>query len=107
MKFLRSFSASILAAVALPTCSSFQVSSAAWGLSARQGSTPQSTRLASTTAKVPGSAQLDTPWEELGFEFRPTNSHVKVVYKDGAWQEPELVKVSIGYLFPLIIASPI
>eukprot|EP00339_Tiarina_fusa_P017790 CAMPEP_0117041400 /NCGR_PEP_ID=MMETSP0472-20121206/28916_1 /TAXON_ID=693140 ORGANISM="Tiarina fusus, Strain LIS" /NCGR_SAMPLE_ID=MMETSP0472 /ASSEMBLY_ACC=CAM_ASM_000603 /LENGTH=399 /DNA_ID=CAMNT_0004752403 /DNA_START=45 /DNA_END=1244 /DNA_ORIENTATION=+ len=49
--------------------------------------------LASTSDKVrPGSAKLDTPWEELGFEFRPTNSHVKVTFKDGEWGAPELVK---------------
>lgn len=46
-------------------------------------------------AKQPGTAQLDTPWEELGFEFRPTNSHVKVTFKDGAWSEPELVEVCL------------
>jgi len=41
----------------------------------------------------PGTAQLDTPWEELGFEFRPTKSHVRVTFKDGEWGEPETVKV--------------
>jgi len=46
-----------------------------------------------STLKEPGSAKLDTPWNELGFEFRPTNSHIKVTYKDGAWGKPELVKV--------------
>ena len=48
--------------------------------------------------KIPGTAKLDTPWEELGFEFRPTNSHVKLTYKDGeGWSKPELVVVSISY----------
>ena len=42
--------------------------------------------------KKPGSAQLDVAWEELGFEFRPTNSHVKITYKDGSWGQPELVR---------------
>jgi branched-chain amino acid aminotransferase len=43
--------------------------------------------------KKPGTAQLDVPWEELGFEFRPTNSHIKLTYKEGkGWGEPELVK---------------
>lgn len=42
--------------------------------------------------KQPGTAKLDVPWGELGFEFRPTNSHVRVVYKEGeGWGKPELV----------------
>lgn len=36
---------------------------------------------------------MDVPWEDLGFEFRPTNSHVRMTYKDGEWGEMELVKV--------------
>ena len=62
-------------------------------------------RLASTAARAkPGTAKLDTPWEELGFEFRPTNSHVRITYKNEEWGEPELVKVStarisLSYLF--------
>jgi branched-chain amino acid aminotransferase len=51
--------------------------------------------LASTTTKAPGTAKLDTPWAELGFEFRPTNSHVTLTYKDGEWGKPELVEVRI------------
>lgn len=47
------------------------------------------------TKKLPGTAKLDTKWEDLGFEFRPTNSHVRVTYKDGEWSEPELVQVRI------------
>lgn len=30
-------------------------------------------------------------WQDLGFEFRPTKSHLKVEYKNGAWGSPELV----------------
>jgi branched-chain amino acid aminotransferase len=41
----------------------------------------------------PGTAKMDVPWEDLGFEFRPTNSHVRMTYKDGEWGEMELVKV--------------
>lgn len=48
--------------------------------------------MASLATKTPGSAKLDTPWEELGFEFRPTNSHVRITWKDGNWGEAELVK---------------
>lgn len=55
-------------------------------------------RLASTVTKKPGTAELDTPWEELGFEFRPTNSHVRISCKDGEWGEPELVKVRFFFL---------
>ena len=47
--------------------------------------------------KMPGTAELDTPWEKLGFEFRPTNSHVKLTWKEGeGWSKPELVEVRIG-----------
>jgi hypothetical protein len=42
----------------------------------------------------PGTAELDTPWEELGFEFRPTKSHVRIVYRNGEWGPMELVEVS-------------
>ena len=49
-----------------------------------------------TAKKLPGTAKLDTPWAELGFEFRPTNSHVKLTWKEGeGWSKPELVEVSI------------
>lgn len=48
---------------------------------------------AASTKKQPGTAKLDTEWENLGFEFRPTNSHVKLVYKDGEWSRPELATV--------------
>mmetsp|Transcript_26052 Transcript_26052/g.54348 ORF Transcript_26052/g.54348 Transcript_26052/m.54348 type:complete len:420 (-) Transcript_26052:946-2205(-) len=42
--------------------------------------------------KTPGSAKLDVAWEDLGFEFRATNSHVKITYKEGeGWGQPELV----------------
>ena len=47
-----------------------------------------------TARKLPGTAKMDTPWEDLGFEFRPTNSHVKLTWKDGeGWSKPELVEV--------------
>lgn len=39
---------------------------------------------------IPGTADL--PWSELGFEFRPTKSHLRMVYRDGDWGEPELVE---------------
>ena len=40
---------------------------------------------------APGTANL--PWSELGFEFRPTKSHLRMIYKDGEWGEEELVEV--------------
>eukprot|EP00539_Tryblionella_compressa_P000928 CAMPEP_0178738452 /NCGR_PEP_ID=MMETSP0744-20121128/3520_1 /TAXON_ID=913974 /ORGANISM="Nitzschia punctata, Strain CCMP561" /LENGTH=415 /DNA_ID=CAMNT_0020391071 /DNA_START=131 /DNA_END=1375 /DNA_ORIENTATION=+ len=49
-------------------------------------------QMSSTAKKAPGSAKLDTAWEDLGFEFRPTNSHIQIQHKNGEWQEPELVK---------------
>jgi branched-chain amino acid aminotransferase len=39
---------------------------------------------------APGTADL--PWSELGFEFRPTKSHLRMTFRDGKWQEPELVE---------------
>jgi len=39
---------------------------------------------------IPGTAELDKPWKELGFEFRPTKSNLRVTYKNGQWGEPEL-----------------
>lgn len=50
------------------------------------------------TKKIPGTADLGgIAWEDLGFEFRPTNSHLKMVYTEnedgtGSWGAPELVK---------------
>ena len=99
MKFLGCLSGAALAALfTAPSCCSFQASSQSkWAIAARgQKNSFESMRLASTSpkAKRPGSAELDTPWEELGFEFRPTNSHIRITHKDGEWQTPELVKVS-------------
>lgn len=55
----------------------------------------------------PGTATLDVPWEELGFEFRPTKSHLSMTYKDGMWGPMELHQVSVSasqrkryYFFP-------
>ena len=40
--------------------------------------------------KEPGNADLD--WENLGFEYRNLNSYVKFTFKDGRWNEGELVR---------------
>jgi branched-chain amino acid aminotransferase len=58
-----------------------------------------STSTTTTKKKLPGTADLGgIKWEDLGFAFRPTNSHVKLVYTEndetglGSWGAPELVK---------------
>jgi len=45
---------------------------------------------AATSRGAPGTADL--PWEDLGFEFRETRSHMKFTYKDGKWDGGELVE---------------
>lgn len=61
----------------------------------QQNGVTRSSLFMSTTEKstigTPGTANL--PWSELGFEFRPTKSHLRMVYKDGKWGEEELVEV--------------
>jgi len=57
--------------------------------------TNQLAMVGATELGKPGTAELDVPWEELGFEFRPTNSHVCLTYKAGEWGAPELVKVCL------------
>jgi len=50
----------------------------------------------------PGTAELGLAWEELGFEFRPTKSHVRMTYKQGqGWgpielEEDPYIKVHMG-----------
>jgi len=39
---------------------------------------------------IPGTAKLSKPWTELGFEFRPTKSNLRITYKNGQWGEFEL-----------------
>ena len=48
-----------------------------------------------TTTEMPGTAEMDKPWGELGFEYRETKSHLKMIFRDGKWGEPELVQVSL------------
>ena len=50
-----------------------------------------SSTTSSTEVGAPGTANL--PWSELGFEIRPTKSHLRMVYKNGKWEEAELVEV--------------
>jgi hypothetical protein len=42
---------------------------------------------------VPGTAKISKPWNELGFEFTPTKSNLRITYKDGAWGEMEICEV--------------
>jgi hypothetical protein len=59
---------------------------------------------AETTALgKPGTAKVDVPWEDLGFEFRPTKSHARMTFKNGEWGPTELVTVSIVILFLLLL----
>ena len=71
----------------------------------QQNGVKQSSLFMSTTEKsaigTPGTANL--PWSELGFEFRPTKSHLRMVYKDGKWGEEELVEVSCFTLFLSVV----
>lgn len=85
-----------IAVISIRSASSFQSATPALWLkrSAKNEQSIDHLRLASTSAKaMPGTAKLDTPWAELGFQFRPTNSHVRVSFKNDEWGEPELVKV--------------
>eukprot|EP00953_Heterococcus_sp_UTEX-ZZ885_P033258 17321-Heterococcus_DN1.PRE.1 len=61
-------------------------------LHARQRAAAGPTMVAAERTRQIGSADLD--WPNLGFAWRDVNSHVKFVYKDGAWGPGELVKDS-------------
>ena len=49
--------------------------------------------VATSTSEIGTPGTADLPWSELGFEFRPTKSHLRMVYRDGKWGEAELVEV--------------
>jgi len=57
-----------------------------------------------TTKKRPGTADLGgIAWEDLGFEFRPTNAHLEIKYTEdadgnGSWGEPTLVQEPFVHL---------
>lgn len=55
-----------------------------------RGGSSLSVSATSTQVGAPGTADL--PWSELGFEFRPTKSHLRMIYRDGKWGEAELVE---------------
>jgi hypothetical protein len=47
---------------------------------------------------IPGTAKLDKPWKELGFEFRPTKSNLRITYKNGEWGEFEMCEVGAKHI---------
>lgn len=51
---------------------------------------------------LPGTAKISKPWNELGFEFTPTKSNVRITYKDGAWGKMEICEVSFFFKYNLI-----
>ena len=99
MKFSALSSLCLVAAISATCCQAFvfqtplSASTATTTTGSKQRTATTSLQMA-TELKQPGTAKLDTPWNELGFEFRPTNSHLRITYKDGKWGKSELVKVS-------------
>lgn len=60
--------------------------------------TKSTSLFASTEVKplgIPGTAKLDKPWKELGFEFRPTKSNLRITHKNGEWGEFEMCEVRL------------
>lgn len=55
---------------------------------AERAAAPQAA--AANVESEPGTADLD--WENLGFEYRDVNSYVKFTYRDGRWDEGQLVR---------------
>lgn len=111
MRMFGSSLAAVLAALLPLSSTSFQPAAAAAGwnvpmrmvtgcastsaaaASSSSSSSSQLSMALQTNTRKPGTAKMDVPWEELGFTFRQTNSHIKMTYKDGeGWGEPELVK---------------
>ncbi len=61
-----------------------------------------SSPLSSQVQLKPGTAQLDKPWQDLGFEYRETRSHGRIVYRNGEWGELELVQVMSSFVLKSI-----
>jgi hypothetical protein len=90
MKMFGSSLVAVLAAL-LPLASTSFQPAAGWNVRSATSSSSSQLSMALQTKK-PGTAEMDVPWEELGFTFRETNSHIKMTYKDGeGWGTPELV----------------
>jgi len=94
--FQSSAASAVLAATLFPLLvQSFQLQTGWIHRNSATRPSPSTTQLPMTALqqKQPGTAVMDVPWEELGFEFRPTNSHVRMTYKENeGWGEPELVQ---------------
>ena len=95
MKFQLISAAAIVALCGSPAAYAF-VPSSATSSAARAAQTNQqrlfmSTTEASAVAK-PGTAEIDVAWSDLGFEFRPTKSHLKMTWtEEKGWGAAELV----------------
>ena len=95
MKFQLISAAAIVALCGSPAAHAF-VPSSATSSAARAAQTNQqrlfmSTTEASAVAK-PGTAEIDVAWSDLGFEFRPTKSHLKMTWtEEKGWGAAELV----------------
>jgi hypothetical protein len=78
--------------------SSSSITSARKSSSASASSTPSTSSLFVATERpplgIPGTAKLDKDWKDLGFEFRPTKSNLRITFKNGQWGEMELCQVS-------------
>ena len=59
--------------------------------------------VATSTSEIGTPGTADLPWSELGFEFRPTKSHLRMVYRDGKWGEAELVEVRWCYIMSFVV----
>lgn len=73
-----------------PSVSSMSLSTASRRTAHSTGLFMSTTEQPTDTVGKPGTADL--PWDSLGFEFRPTKSHLKMTYKDGKWEAPEMVE---------------
>lgn len=58
----------------------------------RRKSSSSSLSVSAVSNEIGAPGMADLPWNELGFEFRATKSHLKMIYKDGKWGEAELVE---------------
>ena len=84
-----------------PSPSSSAAAAAAAAATAARNNAAQSPLGMTATSKEPAAdlqapakpGTADVPWSDLGFEFRPTKSHLKMVWSEdtGAWGPPELV----------------
>ena len=94
---LQLISAAAIVALCSPAAHAFVPSSATSRAAARPTSNQQQPLFMSTTEvsalPKPGTAEIDVAWSDLGFEFRPTKSHLKMVWtEEKGWGQAELVE---------------